>query len=335
MRKFLTGISLFCIGILLSLQPLGAAGGWSLIKNSSGIKVYERAVPPNLMEYMGVTAIDAKMEIIGEVLRDVPSFNKWQSDCLGAQVEKKFDKNNMVIYMVLTPPLIDGRDIVLKNKTMYDWDNARLLITFQATDEVKIPLEKNRTRVKVMTGSYEMEYLGRTKTKFTYKLLVDPGGDIPKKMAYSVMSGYPYGTLKALKKISADPKYATLVKGSEDEARIEKNARSEAYVRKMIADRLSKHVKDKAALQAVMAANKDDIKEILNTTGSYPSVERASTNIYMKYMEKFIVNKDVAEKLKKDKNMIAEITEGIESFCGASYFTVDDIVKNYEKKYSR
>jgi len=55
----------------------------------------------------------------------------------------------------------------------------------------------------------------------------------------------------------------------------------------------------------------------------------------MTYMEKFIIKKDVINKMKNDKNMIAEITEGIESFCGASYFTVDDIAKRYEKKYSK
>jgi len=167
------------------VAAVGAAGGWSIIKNSSGIKVYERAVPPDLMEYMGVTAIDAKMEVIGEVLRDVPNFNKWQADCFGAQVEKKFDKNTMVIYMVLNPPLIEGRDIVLKNKTVYDWDNSKALITFAATDEVKIPVQKKRTRVTVMKGSYDMEYLGRSRTKFVYKLLVDPAGTFPRNGLFS------------------------------------------------------------------------------------------------------------------------------------------------------
>ena len=77
-----------------------------------------------------------------------------------------------------------------------------------STDEVKIPLEKNHVRITVMNGFFQMEYLGRNKTKFIYKLKVDPAGNIPKRVAYSVMKYYPFNSIKKLKKIVADRKYA-------------------------------------------------------------------------------------------------------------------------------
>ena len=166
---------------------VNAAGGWNKVKESSGIKLYERSVPgTDLMEYMAVTTMDTKMEVIGEALRDVPQYTKWLSDCESARVEKKYDRNTFIIYIVQNPLLIEDRDIVLKNSSLYDYENGRAIVTFASTDEVKIPLEKNRVRVTTMNGLFQMEYLGRNKTKFIYKLKVDPAGNIPKRVAYSV-----------------------------------------------------------------------------------------------------------------------------------------------------
>ncbi|MBN2158225.1 MAG: hypothetical protein JW807_02430 [Spirochaetes bacterium] len=331
MKKYCAIAMITFVSVLLSLQPSSAAS-WSKIKDSSGIKVYERAVPgTDLMEYMGVTTIDAKMEVIGEVLRDVPRYNKWLADCYGAQVEKKFSKNDMVIYMVLKPPVIQERDIVLKDRTVYDYANGNALISFQATEEVKIPLEDKRVRVKIMNGLFRMDYLGRAKTKFIYTLKVDPGGDIPKKVAYAVMKGYPYTTLKGLKKMVNDQKYIKAAKGTEEEREIDRRAVNPGAVEKVLTLRLMKYVKNKGALGAVIAADRAGIQEIAKSGGSYPVVEKVTTRIYTNYFSKF-VDKSEVDRLKNNKKMIEEITEMVLSDCGAVFLTVDDIVKKYSKK---
>jgi hypothetical protein len=182
MKKTLSILSCTLMGLIILLQPLSAKNGWKKIKDSSGIKLYERPVTgTNLMEYMAVTTIDAKMEVIGEVLRDVPNWYQWQADCKGAQVEKQINRNDMIVYMVMEPPIIDDRDIVLKTKTVYDYDGGKALITFNATDEIKIPIEEGRIRVSIMDGYYDMAYLGREKTKFVYRPRSTPAGESPKK----------------------------------------------------------------------------------------------------------------------------------------------------------
>lgn len=352
MRKMCTAVSFLFIGFILSQQPLGATGSWVLVKNSGGINVYERAVPgSDLMEYMGVTTINEKMEVIGEVLRDVPRYNTWIADCYGAQVEKKYDRNTMVIYMVLRPPIIEERDIILKDRAVYDWDNARANISFTATDEVRVPLEKGRVRVTVMKGVFDMEYLGRDRTKFIYRLLVDPGGSIPKKVAYAVMKSYPYTTLIKLRALLPDKKYNDAARGTEEERAIETRIKNEPYIRKALATRLTKFVKDKGALQGIIDADRDNIKNIMASGGSYASVERATTNFFLTLAENYIVNgkerllaeklniagkeRAIKERLVKDKDLIAEITDLIVSDCGAVGTLVDDIVIKYIKKYEK
>ncbi len=352
MKRIVTYLSIMTLVLVVNTSAGFAAGGWSLVKNSGGIKVYERAVPgTELMEYMGVTTVNEKMEVIGEVLRDVPRFNAWIADCYGAQVEKKYDRNTMVIYMVLRPPIIEERDIILKDKAVYDWDNARANISFTATDEVKIPQEEGRVRVTVMKGVFDMEFLGRDRTKFIYRLLVDPGGSIPKKVAYAVMKSYPYTTLKKLRALLPDKKYNDAARGTEEERAIETRTKNEAYIRKALATRLTKFVKDKGALQGIIAADRDNIKNIMASGGSYASVERATTNFFLTLAENYIVTgkerllaeklniagreRAIKERLVKDKDLIAELTDLIVSDCGAVGTLVDDVVIKYIKKYEK
>jgi hypothetical protein len=330
MKKYVTGIAISFTGILLLLQPVMAAGEWSKIKEGSGIKLYERAVPgTELMEYMAVGPIDEKMEVIGEVLRDIPSYNKWLTDCYGAQIEKKYDKNTFVMYMVLKPPVIEERDIVLKDKTVYDYDGGKALITFTCTDEIKIPLEQNRTRVTIMEGSFAMEYLGRNRTKFVYRLKVDPAGSIPKKVAYGVMKSYPFDSLKDLRKMMGNKKYAEAVKGSEEEKQINLRATNEGTVRRILTARLSRFARNPGAMAAVIAADRDGIKSIMTSGGNYADVEKATIDLAIKYAEKAIADKSVAEKIKSNKKLVADLIDMVVTDCGVTGDTIESIAARY------
>jgi hypothetical protein len=305
---------------------------WSKIKDSSGIKSYERSVPDTeLKEFIAVTTIDAKMEVIGEVLRDVPQFPSWISDCTGARIEKKYDRNTFVMYMVLKPPFIEQRDIVLKNETVYDYENGSAKIIFSSSDEVKIPLENKRVRVTVMNGIYEMQYLGRNKTKFIYKLKVDPAGNINKKVAYKVMKNYPFDTLKKLKKMVTNSKYSDAAKGSEEEQQINSRAVIETASRKILGNYLVKAVKDKAALEAIIAADIDNVKNIVSSGSTYASLEKAIIDVYLKYIDKMITDKKAAESLKNNKHLIPEIIDLVTTSCEANEDTVDSVIIRYNK----
>jgi hypothetical protein len=271
------------------------------------------------------------MEVIGEVLRDVPEFVQWIPDCASARVEKKYDRNTFVMYLILDPPFIEKRDIVLKDEAVYDYENGNARINFFCTDEVKIPVEKKRIRVTVMNGSYKMEYLGRDKTKFVYKLKVDPAGDIPKIIAYSVMKNYPFNTLKKLKKMVADGKYAAAAKGSEDEREINIRAVNENTVRKIFSNNMIRVVKDKALLTEIIAADSENIKNIAASGGSYWAVEKAARNAYFKYIDKTVGDKKTVEKLKNNKKLLAEIIDLVTTNCEASYDTIDNIVARYNR----
>ena len=303
---------------------------WDKIKDNGGIKLYGRSVRnSDLEEYIAVTSIDAKMEVIGEVLRDVPQYSKWITDCLSARIVKKYDRNTFVIYMVLKPPIISDRDIVLKNETVYDYKNGCATISFSCTKEVKIPLEDEYTRITVMKGIFEMEYLGRNKTKIIYNLRVDPAGYVPKVVAYSVMKDYPFSTLKRLEKMVSDSKYSAAAKGSEEERQISARTVSETEMRRILSNYMMKLVKHKDVLKAIIAADIDNIKNVVSSGSTYASIEKLVINIYLKYIDKIIPDKNAAESLKNNKHLIAEIIDLYTTACEADYTTVDRIIDSY------
>lgn len=332
MRKYLIAVLvvLFCGSGLTGY--VHAAGEWSKIKDSNGIKLYERPVPgTDLMEYMSVTTMDTRMEVIGEALRDVSQYPEWLSDCETARVEKKYDRNTYVIYILQDPMLIEKRDIILKNETLYDYENGLAKVTFFCTDEVKVPVEKNRVRVTVMNGLFQMEYIGRTKTKFIYKLKADPGGSIPKKVAYSQMKYYTYNSLKKLREVAKNKKYADIARGSEEEKQINVRSTSEANVRKIFGERMQKMVKNKAVMATILAGESEGIRKIAESGSSYEVVEETAKNIFVQYIDKVIGRKKLPDKEKEINKMHDEIAYQVHTASEADTTTVDDIVARYMK----
>ena len=332
MKKIITAMVALLFCGVISVGSVNAEGGWSKIKDSSGIKLYERSVPgTDLKEYMAVTTFDDKMEVIGEALRDVPQYTQWLSDVESAKIEKKYDRNTYVIYIVESPFMIEKRDIVLKNDTLYDYENGKAKVTFSCTDEVNVPPKKKHVRIAVMNGLFQMEYIGRSKTKFIYKLKVDPAGDIPKKVAYSVMKNYPFDSLKKLKKIVADRKYAEIAKGSEEEKQINVRSFNESDVRRIFGETMMRVVKDKAVMASLLAQDNEGIKNIAASGSSYDTIEKTARVLLAGYIDKTVPDKKAAQSLKADGKLHAEITDLIQTANEAENAKADDIIARYNR----
>jgi hypothetical protein len=329
MKKYIVTVValLFCFGLIGSVN---AADSWVKYKDSDGIKSYVRSVPgTDLKEYLAVTTMDAKMEVIGEVLRDVPEFPKWLPDCTGAQTLKKYDRNTFVLHLILSPLFIQQRDIVLKDDSVYDYENGNARVSFFCTDDVKIPVDKNRTRITVMDGLYKMDYIGRNKTRFIYKLKVDPAGNIPKALAYSVMKEYPAKTLKKMKEMVKNSKYADIARNTDEEKQINVRSTNEVVVKKILSNHLMKVVKNKALLSEIIDAEKEGIKRIALSGSAYETVEKTARDICTNYVDRIVADKKVSDKLRNNKKLIDDLTELLTMNCEASDATIDSVVAKY------
>jgi len=332
MRKINIGVMTLLLFCLCAIDFAYAAGGWTEVKDSEGIKLYERSVPgTNLMEYMAVTKMDVRMEVIGEALRDVSQYPKWLSDCESARIEKKYNRNNYVMYIVQNPFLIDRRDIVLKNETIYDYENGLAKITFYNTDEVKIPFKKRHVRINLMDGFFQIEFLGRNKAKFIYRLKVDPAGNIPKRVAYAVVRYYPFRSIKNLKNMVGQSKYAAMAKGSEDEKQIDIRSFREASVKKIFGDSMMRVVKNKIAMQTILDADGEGIRKIASAGSAYETIKTTAINIINKYIDSLITDKKIADSLKNNQKLQNEVMDLLHTYTEADDETLDSVVARYHQ----
>jgi hypothetical protein len=146
------------------------------------------------------------------------------------------------------------------------------------------------------------------------------------------MKYYPFNTLKNLKKIVSNSKYAATARGTEEEKQINVRSFSEVSVRKIFGDSIMRIVKDKAAMEAILAADNEGIKNIALSGSAYETVEKTATDVFLKYIDKIIADKMTAEKLKNNKKMMAEITDMVQTSSEADDTTVDSIVARYKNK---
>jgi DNA-binding ferritin-like protein len=91
-------------------------------------------------------------------------------------------------------------------------------------------------------------------------------------------------------------------------------------------------VKDKAAMETILAADNEGIKNIALSGSAYETVEKTATDVFLKYIDKIIADKMTAEKLKNNKKMMAEITDMVQTSSEADDTTVDSIVARYKNK---
>lgn len=317
-------------------QPLFSAG-WELLKNKNGVKLYQRQVKgSHLKEFLAITIIDARMEVIGEVLRDVKSQPSWLPTCILSSIIEKIDRNKMILYTVMDSPWpTKDRDIVIRNNTKYDLEKGRTVIKFKSIKDKRVPINKDRARITHLEGSYKMEYIARNRTRFILRQIVDPGGSVPYKLAYITIRSQPHKTLVNLKRMVKKRKYINAAKKSPDKKLIDKLSRDEKNVRETLIRRLSKYFKDKKVINRIITENKKLIKEIIQNNGSYKSTREATNFFISLYIATLTKNKSIRKSLSKDKSLERDITDMILYDYGYRSLTVDRIVSRYIKKYSR
>jgi len=305
--------------------------------NKNGVKQYQRTVKgSDLKEFIAITVIDARMEVVGEVFRDIKAQPLWMPTCIESRIVKKIDRNKMIIYAVMNSPWpTKDRDLVVKNNTIYDLKNGRGIITFKAVKEPLVPLRKDRVRITELTGSYKMEYLSRDKTKLIYRQMVDPGGDVPMKLAYLMIKSNPYKALLNLKEIVKNAKYSNEANNNPDKKIIDKLAQDKKNLRETLIRRLSKYVKDKNVIKKIITEDRNLVKNIIKDNGAYRSIKAATKKVYQIYMSKLTNDNCIGQKLRNDKKLEAEIIEMIHYDDGYTRMSVDNIARKYIKKYSR
>ncbi len=191
-----------------------------------GIKLYRRSVKGSrIKEFKGVIVMDARVEVIAMVLRDLPGYTRWMSGCKKSEIIETFDENNLIIYYVQKTYglwFIKDRDVVLKATTEMDWKSGLLTVNVRSIEDPRVPPKKGLVRMTKMTGKWFIEYMDRERARVTWIIMINYAGSIPAFFVNAYIKNIPYNTLRRMKQIAKEKKYIEAANKSRFKKMVEK-----------------------------------------------------------------------------------------------------------------
>lgn len=218
MKRYLFWSVLAVNLVVHSQQTLAGDYTWTLIKDQEGIQLYVSDSPDTPFKtFKAETVINQPFEAVLEVMLDIPSYPQWMTGSRSANIVKLLSPErtdgNMILHMTwdaIWP--FNNRDIVMKVKTINDWENDRVIVWLNNTNEADVPLEPGLVRIAYFSAQYQFTYMDRDHTRVVYMNTIDPSGVVTPSLAMVQTANVPFNTLKGLAKQASNPIYIKLAK---------------------------------------------------------------------------------------------------------------------------
>lgn len=217
MRKYFSILVIYLVifSFLLAM-PAGvmAASDWKLKIQKDGIEVSTRPVKgSDLDEFMGTADIDASIDIVYAVIKDVPAATQWMADCKENREIRKIDEYTSVQFNVTKAPwpVSDREALVIVNEKK-DEKTGKITFEFHETNNPPVPVGKGNVRMPEIRGQWVLIPINRDHTKVIYTAKSNPGGSLPKALANLKSKEIPYKTLLGLKMMVKKDKYKKAAK---------------------------------------------------------------------------------------------------------------------------
>ncbi len=188
-----------------------AEPSWEKLKEEQGITVYGRPVAgSDLKEFRAEALIDATMEVVNNVLCDVPTLKDWMPNTLSAELLYLRGFEYAVMYQEMQSPWpVANRDFLYEIFITRTPDS--IIREVRAIDHGKYPRYAPRrgiVRVTSMEGGWRL--LRRGKSTFAvYHMKSNPGGSLPAWVANGASRDLPFKVMLGLRARVRDPRYQT------------------------------------------------------------------------------------------------------------------------------
>ncbi|MBN1471979.1 MAG: START domain-containing protein, partial [Syntrophaceae bacterium] len=253
MKSMIRLLMVLCGMLLVFSVAVASAqdGQWEFIMSIDGIDTYRMTHPgTDVCTFKGVGFVDAKIEVVGAVIRDIPSYPQWVARFKKTTILKTIDWNTYVFHAVLrTPYPYKNRDFLIENQTRYNFDNGSALLSFWSAKQFHYPEQKGCLRLTELEGHYYFEYFGRDKTRVTYQYRSNPGGNIPVGIANEVeIKYYPSMTISGLRKMVKKRKYIEAGLKSPENKMVERMLNNKNDVVNILKHRIGEYIIDPVLL---------------------------------------------------------------------------------------
>jgi len=170
--------------------------------------------------------VDAPIEVLLEVLMDIPSYPQWMYECKQTiPLEQKGDLYRVLYFAQGVPFGSPDRDAVIEAVTVNDWKAGTSVTTLQSTDSYPFSLESEankeanqaaggtqyvppkRQRMIEFSGKWDLRMVDRNRTRVIYTAYTNPGGFAPRFVVNGVIRKVSFRSLKGLIRMAREPKY--------------------------------------------------------------------------------------------------------------------------------
>ena len=196
--------------LLLVSSLVKANTQWHLDKDEEGIQVYLRdSTGFALKSFKGAMTVNRSLSSLIAVIEDTSSYPRWLHNCRSAKTLKHIDDTKVINYVVTDMPWpVADRDVIVSSTLTQNKANNRVEIKLIAKSKF-IPKVAGKVRIEKMQGRWLLTPIDKDKVNVIYEMSIDPGGNIPKWVVNAMAVDLPFYSLKKLRKISKEEKYAT------------------------------------------------------------------------------------------------------------------------------
>jgi len=209
-RRIIGSVVMCCLMLFVATPPVIADdGGWTLSGEKNGIKNYVKDISDSdYKAFKSTTIVDASMEVVGAVLRDVAAYPQWMGKVSEARVVRQYNPNDMDIYLLMNFPFpTTDRDAVASAKTTIDKEVGGTITTSTLIDDPGIPPQDGLVRLPRLFQEFRVTYKEYGKTEVSHALHIEIGGNLPVSMVNIVAKTSPTKTLDNLRHFVKTEKY--------------------------------------------------------------------------------------------------------------------------------
>jgi len=189
-------------------EPILAQTNWKLIKNENDIQVYTRKVPNYEIEEIKITAkFKSSVQGFLALLLDVPVLSQYIYGCTFAKMVREEKPNQHLFYQQIYMPWpFSNRDGYFLQHIYREKNSATILVQTEAAPGA-YPKEIDYVRIPELRASWKIIPISTTELIAEYRVLLQPGGEVPAWLVNLFIDKAPYQTILKMRELVKKPSY--------------------------------------------------------------------------------------------------------------------------------
>lgn len=181
---------------------------WSVQQDSDGIVIETTDLAgSDFQAFRATTTFDAPVSRVMAVMAHPQSCMKWVHNCVAARNLSGTFRDRYAYSVNDMPWPVSDRDYVLHVLTRGDTATGAVEVRMTAVDGHH-PEQDGQVRVMKSDTLYRFTPAGEGKTQMTWVQHTEPNGSIPGWLANTLLVDIPYQSVKALREVIHEPRYA-------------------------------------------------------------------------------------------------------------------------------